>query len=107
MDLEQLNKVYQKYFSLEYFGKDINNKFAIISLVSYITYKRSKKHPTWSNYDTLKVLGKGIISEDIINRLAVICEDFSYGCDNFITFGLTDKEIPNKVKELLSNHLPF
>ena len=29
--------VYNKYFSLGYLGKDINNKFAIISLISYIT----------------------------------------------------------------------
>lgn len=99
--------VYNKYFSLGYLGKDINNKFAIISLISYITYKRSKKFPSWTNYDTIKVVGKDIISEDLMESFSIICDDFSYGCESFPTFGLEDKDIPKKVQELLREHLPF
>ena len=34
-------------------------------------------------------------------------EDFAYGCTNFPTFGLSPKEMPAKVKEILGKYLPF
>ena len=50
---------------------------------------------------------KDIISEDLMESLSIICDDFSYGCESFPTFGLEDKDIPKKVQELLREHLPF
>ena len=74
---EKLQELYKKYFSLSYLGNDINNK------------------------------GISRVPEDILKGLAVICSDLGYACTNFPTFGLKDKEIPNKIKEILNNYLPF
>ena len=36
-----------------------------------------------------------------------MCEDFAYGCKEFPTFGIKDKDIPLKIKEILKTYLPF
>ena len=42
-----------------------------------------------------------------IKGVAVVVEDFSYGCKSFPTFGINDKDIPNKIKEILSTFVPL
>ena len=105
LDYTDLSNLYNKYFSIGFLGADINNKFALISLVCYITYKVRRKDPDWTCWNTLYKINKG--SDDFIKRLAIICEDYLYGCSEFPTFGLEDKQIPTKIKELLDNSLPF
>lgn len=107
---EKLQELYKKYFSLSYLGNDINNKFALISLVCYLTNKLKAKNPDITHWTVLyNINNKGIsrVPEDILKGLAVICSDLGYACTNFPTFGLKDKEIPNKIKEILNNYLPF
>ena len=48
-----------------------------------------------------------IESNIFIYTLAIICSDFAYGCTSFPTFGIPDKNIPAKIKELLDKHVPF
>ena len=43
----------------------------------------------------------------VVNKLAIMSEDFAYGCKEFPTFGLKPKDMPNKVKEILNKYLPF
>ena len=43
LDYTDLSNLYNKYFSIGFLGADINNKFALISLVCYITYKVRRK----------------------------------------------------------------
>jgi hypothetical protein len=104
---EELQALYTKYFSLDSLGADITNKFALISLVCYITDKVKKKKPDWTHWKTLYEIDKGKSSENFLKGLAVICSDFAYGCATFPTFGIEDKKIPAKIKELLDNRLPF
>ena len=99
-----LQKIYDQHFSLGFLGNDINNKFALISLVCYLTNKIKAKIPDYTNYKTLVKLG---CPKNLLERLSIICDDLSYCCTSFPIFGLTDKEIPNKVKELLGNQVPF
>ena len=87
---EEMQKIYNKYFSLNFLGNSISNKFALISLTCYLTYKLKAKKP-----------------EDLLKGLAVICSDFAYGCTEFLTFGIEDKKIPEKIKELLDSWIPF
>ena len=42
-----------------------------------------------------------------IKKIAIISEDFAYECDDFIDFGLTLKEVPAKIREILCKILPF
>jgi hypothetical protein len=104
---EEMQTLYNKYFSLNFLGSDINNKFALVSLVCYITDKMKRQKPDWTHWKTLYEISKGSIPEDFLKGLAVICSDFSYGCTSFPTFGIEDKKIPAKIKELLDMHLPF
>jgi hypothetical protein len=104
---ETMQRLYNTYFSLKYLGKDINSKFALISLVCYITEKLKEKKPDWTHWKTLYSINKGSVPEDFLKGLAVICSDFAYGCTSFPTFGIEDKKIPAKIKELLDSYLPF
>lgn len=104
---EEMQAIYNKYFSLGFLGKDINSKFALISLTCYVTNKMKKKKPDWTHWSTLYEINKGAVPEDLLKGLAVICSEFGYGCDQFPTFGIEDKKIPAKIKELLDNYVPF
>lgn len=104
---EELQGLYKKYFSLGFLGTDINEKFALISLTCHITEKLKSKHPDWTHWRTLYEINKGTVPEDLLKGLAVICSDFGYGCKSFPTFGISDKDIPAKIKELLGKCLPF
>lgn len=104
---EEMQRVYNQYFSMGYLNTDINTKFALISLICYLTEKLKAKKPNVTHYQVVRKLSEGIIPEDQIKGLSVICSDFSYGCTEFPTFGIGDKNIPAKIKEILSKWLPF
>lgn len=102
-----LNKIYIENFSLGYLGKDISTKFALISLICYLTYKSQNKDPTITYTRVVSSLSKDLLSKEEQESLAIICSDFGYGCTEFPTFGIQDKYIPTKIKEILSSKLPF
>ena len=47
------------------------------------------------------------LDEDFIKGLSIVCEDFSYECTEFPTFGLKGKAILEKIVEILKNFMPF
>ena len=104
---ERMQEIYRANFSLSFLGNDISNKFALISLTCYITNKIKKTKPDWTHWSTLYEINKGTVPEDLLKGLAIICSDFGYGCDTFPTFGIEDKKIPAKIKELLEGYTPF
>lgn len=107
---EEMQTLYSKYFSLDFLGSDINNKFALISLTCYLTSKLKVKKPDVTHLSILCAInnkGTTHVPEDYIKRLAVVCSDFAYGCTQFPTFGIDDKDIPAKIKEIMSSRLPF
>lgn len=104
---EDMQRIYNQWFSLGYLNVDINNKFALISLIGYITYKLKLKKPDITSYRVIRQIIKDDLSEDYIKRLSIIVDDFSYGCKEFPTFGIEDKKIPIKIKELLNSYMPF
>lgn len=107
---EEMQAMYEKYFSLKWFGNNITNKMALISLTCYITYKLKQKKPDVTHWSVLYKINqtcKNPVPEDILKALAVVCSDFGYGCIEFETFGLEDKKIPNKIKEILEQWIPF
>lgn len=106
-EYSEMQAIYMSMFSLHWFGNDISNKFALISLICYLKYKLSAKKPDVTHYQIIMKCGGENLPEDVVKALAVICSDFGYGCTEFPLFGLKDKQIPNKIKELLQNYLPF
>ncbi len=105
---EQLRAVYEKRFTLGYLNMDINNKFALISLVGYLTMKVREKSPTATHLSVLNKINADLkLPQDFINALAIVCEDFSYGCKQYPTFGIKDKDIISTIKSLLNKWVPF
>lgn len=107
MNFSELETIYKKYFSLGYMNTDINTRFALVSLICYVTQKLKSKRPDVTYYQVIYKLAESCIPEDNIKGLAILCEDFAYGCTEFPTFGIEDKKIPGKIKEILMNWLPF
>lgn len=104
----KLQDIYTQYFSLGKIASNINEKFALISLIGYIVYNMKRKKPDVSYYEVIYKLAEGSgLSELEIKSLAVIVEDFSYECTEFPTFGLKPKEMTEKIKEILSKKMPF
>ena len=107
-NFEELNNLYHKNFSLGFIDKDFSTKVALVSLIGYLVQKLKVKDPSISYIKVIKSLSKGLnLDPKFIYTLAIICEDFSYGCTSFPTFGIPDKNIPTKLKELLEKHVPF
>lgn len=104
----ELQDYYTKYFSLGKIASDINEKFALISLIGFIVYNMKKKKPDVTYYEVIYKLAEGTgISDLEIKALAIMVEDFSYECTDFPTFGLKPKEMTVKIKEILNKMMPF
>lgn len=104
---KEMQELYRKYFSIAYISQDLSDKLALISLICYLKYKLSLKKPDVTHYQIVKKIMGDSMSEDMIKGICVVCSDLGYGCNQFPTFGLEDKQIPGKIKELLSKITPF
>lgn len=107
---EKLQQIFNQHFHLPDLGEDVSEKFALISLICYLTEKLKQKKPDITHWFVLYKLnsqGNCGIQEDWLKGLAVICSEFNYGCTKFPTFGIEDKDIPKKIIELLNKWLPF
>lgn len=105
---KQLEVYYKRYFSTGHLAADINMKFALISLIGYIVYNMKKKNPDVSYYEVCNKLMEGLGFEEVnVKCLAIMAEDFSYGCTDFPTFGIKPKEMPEKIREILKKYMPF
>lgn len=105
--IDFLRQLHSNYFSLGYLNTDINAKFALISLVCHLVKVIKTKKPSITHYDVIKQIIKNEIPDSFCRSFSVICEDFAYGCSEFPTFGIEDKKIPAKVREILLTWIPF
>lgn len=110
MEYRELKNLYDSNFSLNFFGKDFSNKIAIISLVCHLTETLKAKKPDVTYWTVLYKLNKKCtnpVPEELLKRISIICEDFSYGCSIFPNFGVKEKDIPDKIVEILNTWIPF
>lgn len=105
LSYNEIKQLYSDNFSLGYLNTDINTKFALISLLGYLVFKLKKKKSDITPYQVIKKIKN--LPEDFVKGLSVVVEDFSYGCTNFPTFGIEDKKIPLKIREILNMYIPF
>lgn len=104
----EMKDYYLKNFSLGHLNTDINSKFALISLVCYITMKAKEKKPDVTYYQILMQITKNnTMPETFIKGLAIMCEDFAYGCTEFPTFNIKPADMVPTVQRLLNSYLPF
>ena len=104
---QQLQKLYSENFSLGNINGNIQDKFVLISLICNLTRIFSRKKPDVTCYQIIKKIIGEQLPEKFIQALAIICEDFSYNCNDFPNFGFEDKEMPKEIKRILMNYLPF
>ena len=104
---QQLQKLYSENFSLGNINGNIQDKFILISLICKLTRICSRKKPDVNCYQIIKKIIGEQLPEKFIQALAIICEDFSYNCNDFPNFGFEDKEMTKEIKSILMNYLPF
>lgn len=105
---EEMRQYYLRYFSLGHLGTDINSKFALISLICYVTMKAKEKKPDVTYYKIImKMAEKDSLPESFIKSLAIMCEDFGYGCSEFPTFNIKPAEMVPTIQRLLKTYNPF
>lgn len=106
-----LKYLYERYFSLGGIAGEIDNKFALISLICILTNAAKKKNPDTNCYSIIcKVTEscKNRLPEEYIQGLAIVCEDFMKGSNKFNACGLKSaKEMVDKINEILEKWLPF
>lgn len=102
-----LKDIFSTYLSLSTLGTDFSTRLALVSLICYLYNNLKTKIPDITYWTLVYKLGKGMIPEEMLKGLSILCEEFGTNCKEFPTFGIEDKKIPARVKEILSNWLPF
>ena len=109
---DELESYYNDNFSLSGLDTDISNKFALISLICYLTAELRKNNPDVTCYKTIMAIVKKDNVNDqyfkFLRGLSVVCSDMMKHTKDYMTFDLkSSKDIINKVHEILNTWLPF
>lgn len=111
LSYEDRKTIYSNYFSLGNLNTDIGSKFALISLICYLTHKLRMKKPEVNCYKVImKIIEKNAhtYNMEFIENLSIICDDFMQNTSEFLTFDIkSTKEMAKKVKEILDTWIPF
>ena len=113
MNFNELKRFYSEHFSLGYIDSGhnrsaIEERFVLISLICYITYKSKLKNPDITHYEIIMKLSKNLgLPNEFIKGLAIVCEDFSYDCTDFPTFGLKGQDVIKEAVSILKSYIPF
>ena len=113
MNFNELKIFYFEHFSLGYINSGhnrsaIEERFVLISLICYITYKSKLKNPDTTHYEIIMKLSKNLgLPDEFIKGLAIVCEDFSYDCTNFPNFGLKGQDVVKETVAILKSYMPF
>lgn len=106
----KMKDYYIKNFSLGHLNtSSVNEKFALIALLCWITFKAREKRPDVTFYQIIYKIDNSL-PEVFIKGLAIICEDFSYGYKDvkaFPTFNIEPKDMVKTIQGILKTYLPF
>lgn len=108
--LTDLRSTYNRYFSLACLNVSPDNKFALISLICFLTKQARKNNPNVSVDQVIRKItnGKAMNSNGLLRALTCICEDYLKTEGEFPIFGAkSSKEIVDKVIEILNTEMPF
>lgn len=108
--LEELSAYYREHLTLGCLATDIGSKFALISLICFLTKQARKNKPDATCAQVIKkIVGDSSSnSKGLLKAVAVICEDYMRNTTEFLTFNLkSSKEMVDKIKEILHCELPF
>lgn len=108
--LTDLRSTYNRYFTLSCLNVGPDAKFALISLICFLTKQARKNNPKATVDQVLrKVLnGRAMNSNGLLRAVTCICEDMLLGEGEFPIFGAkSSKEIVDKIVEILGKEMPF
>lgn len=108
MSYQEMQEVFSEYFSLYHITGGMQNKFFLIGSICKLTHLAKQKTPGITHWHIIKKLTEDMnLPEKFLMGLAIMCDDFSYETKEFPNFGIPDKEIIPKVKEILNSWMPF
>ena len=114
MTFKELEQFYKDNFSIGYLNSSQNtrspfeNRLVLISLICHVTYKTKLKNPDVNHYRVIMKLSENLgLPDKFIWGLSIVCEDFSYQCTEFPTFGLKGQDIVKEIRAILKTYLPF
>ena len=108
--LEELRLTYNRYFSLQCLNVSPTDKFALISLICFLTIQARKKNPAVTVDQVIRKITQGQMSNSpgLLRALTCICEDMLIEPYDFPIFGAkSSKEIVDKIVSILSTEMPF
>lgn len=105
---KELERIYLEYFNLGYINDTINSRFALISLICWIYKHLKETNPDTTYYKIVYKISEGLgLPDNFIKGLSIMCENFGYGCKEFPTFNIQQKDMIKTVKNILKNYVPF
>lgn len=115
MKYKELESIYKEYFSTGYLNPKQDSKMSpfekkleLISLICFVTQRTKLKNPDATYYYVLTKLSDKLgLPDNFIRGMSILCEDLSYGCSEFPTFGLKGQDIIKEIRGILSTYLPF
>lgn len=115
MNFDELRKFYTENYTIGFLNPEnkdghtsFERKLILISLICYLYQKNKAKNPDLTYYSLIYKLSQGMnLPDKFLKGLAIVCEDFSYGCYEFPTFGLEGKNIISEIRETLDSYIPF
>ena len=114
MTYKELSQFYSDNYSIGYLNSStttrspFENRLVLISLICHITYRTKLKNPDITHYQVIMKLSDKLgLPDKFIKGLSIICNDFSYQCTEFPTFGLKGQDMVKEVRAILSTYLPF
>ena len=104
----QLKDFYRRSFGLENFKISLQNKFCLIGLIIYLVEKNKASKPDVTYYKVIYALGKPLHTPpEVINGLAILCEDFAQDTPQYDTFGIERDQVIPTIQKLLGKYMPF
>lgn len=111
---KERKQIYSTHFATcSTLDQDLNTKLALVSLLCLVIDKTRDKKPDITSIEVIEMIVKHKLNpkegfDNYLIGLAVICEDFMYGCTKFDACGFkTSQEIVAKIKEILESWIPF
>ncbi len=114
MTYKELSQFYSDNYGIGYLNSStttrspFENRLVLISLICHITYRTKLKNPDITHYQVIMKLSDKLgLPDKFIKGLSIVCNDFSYQCTEFPTFGLKGQDMVKEVRAILSTYLPF
>ena len=111
MNYKELREIYNDNFSFQGLDVDITHKFALISLICFLTSQARKKNPDATCYEVITKI-EGDCNLDVYQKflkgLSIVCESYMSNNEEYPLFDMkSSKEIIAKIKSILVTWVPF